>query len=179
MQSRNQSLLLTALVGFCGCSTTLFSQSEPYVVQLRTDSPLGTVKDTVGNNLGFGLSLGYVVINNLGPSTHGDGVLRLDYDQFSGRAGSSVKSFAAAFQVDLYPFKNSNFFFVFAPMIQSHRVSTSAQGSATYSSFGGQGGIGLSFENNYLHSIEISFEKMDRVELQEFSKVRLDFCFRF
>jgi hypothetical protein len=162
-----------------GCLSPLCGQSAPVVAQLRVDFPTGSLKDIIGKNEGFGASLGYVAFDKQESSTRADGLIRLDYDQFSGDTQSKVNSYALAFQVNLYPSKVSNFFLILAPMIQLHRVSIPTQHASSYSSFATQAGVGFAFENSYLYSIEASYERMTRVEGLDFSKARFDFCFRF
>mgnify|MGYP003592063408 CR=1 FL=1 len=177
MNLRNLTTTLMIIAGASG-TITLSAQDKPFVVQIRSDYPMEAIHDTIGNHAGLGLSLGYVVLSKDDSSFRGDGVFRIDFDEYSGNK-SNVKSYTAALQVNLYPKRHSNFYVLFAPTIQAYRISPETQKTTNYSSFGVQAGIGWAIENNLLHSIEASYERMDRVESHEFARVRFDFCFRF
>ena len=179
MNSQRSLLTFFALLGWLW-ALPLFGQSNRIIVQVRSSAPLETIRETVGNNDGgLGLSFGYVAVGNMDKPLRGEGILRLDADQYSGKNGSSVKSYAAGFQINLYPLKNSGFYVLAAPLLQTYRVSPFGQPSSSYASFGVQGGIGWAISLGHLYSIEISYEKMNQVESHNFSRVKYDLCFRF
>ena len=178
MTSRLSTISLPVLLGF-SFFMPLSAQSGPFSLQIRTISPMESIRDTVGNEGGYGIGLGYVVVDKMDQPLRGEGILRLDGDHFQGRNGSSVKSYTAAFQINLYPIRHSDFYVQFAPVIQSHSVSPEIASKASYAGFGVQGGIGWALQLGHLYSMEISYLKMDRVESHNFSSLRYEMCFRF